>query len=302
MKHPMACVALLLCGIVAVSGAFTLFFASPPEQTFSTTVVASFYPVYVSLLNVAGGVDGVRVENLLPDLHGCAHDVQLSPALRATLASADILVCHGAGAEPFLDDARRAEPDLAVIDLSEGLSLPQTAGEEANAHLWVSPVRARAQIEALRDGLIRYDPSHAAAYRDNAAAYLRKIDALHERLTAAAAALNGTPVAVYHDSLSYLAADYSLRVIGSLEIGEESGASAARLREAEDALRGQERALFLTDSQYDATPYAYLQSIPREAVVCEVDTCVSPKDGVTDADRWLVATESLCAAWKEAGA
>ena len=38
------------------------------------TIVTSFYPMYISALNVAGGVDGVKVVNMTKPTPGCLHD------------------------------------------------------------------------------------------------------------------------------------------------------------------------------------------------------------------------------------
>ena len=309
-------VALLLAAITLLSAGLTCLTAVERPQAQEVRIVTSFYPVYIAALNVADGIEGVEVVNLVSGQAGCLHDYQMSPADRTMLDSADILIQNGAGAEPFLDAALALYPTLPVIDLSDGQELLESGhvhtheneehdeeheGETLalNSHLWVSPVRYRRQIETLRDGLSAADPEHAARYAENAASYLEQIDAVTAQLTSAAESLSDTGVVVFHDSLAYLAKDFSLPVAASLGIGEESGASAADLSKAEKALRGMADALFLYDSQYETAQYAYLQTIPENSCAVSVDICVS---GEADKTRWIKAMTALCDAWKEAAA
>ncbi len=305
-------VALLLAAIVLLFSGLTCLTAAVRPRTQGVRIVTTFYPVYIAALNVAGDIQGVEIVNLVNSQGGCLHDYQMSPADRVTLDSADILIQNGAGAEPFLDTALSAYPALPVIDLSDGQMLLESGhvhtheyGEHddetfsANSHLWVSPVRYRQQIETLRDGLAAVDPGHAARYTENAARYLGQIDTIITEMTSAAAALSHTSVVVFHDSLVYLAADFSLPVVASLGIGEESGASAADLSQTEDVLRGVSDALFLYDSQYGTAQYAYLQAVPTHTHAVSVDVCVS---GGTDKNRWIQAMSALCNAWREAAA
>lgn len=64
-------------------------------------VVTSFYPVYVTTLNVAAGVPGVEVSNLTSPHIGCLHDYQLTAGDVRKLADADLLLANGAGDGAF---------------------------------------------------------------------------------------------------------------------------------------------------------------------------------------------------------
>ena len=57
-----------------------------------TTIVTSFYPMYVLTLNVTDGVDGVTVQNMAEQNVGCLHDYQLQTRDMVTLEGADALV------------------------------------------------------------------------------------------------------------------------------------------------------------------------------------------------------------------
>ncbi len=305
-----------MLGIIALLGAgITVLTAPRPTERTAVRIVTSFYPVYIAAQNVAGDVDGVEVVNMVDGQFGCLHDYQMSPSDRVTLESADIFVMNGAGAEPFLDAVLAQVAVPSVIDLSRGIPLLESGhvhshdGEAhdhahgdadaaaVNDHLWVSPLRYRQQIETLRDGLIKADPAHAASYIHNAAVYLEQIDAVYARLQKATKPLAQEKTVLFHDSLAYLAEDLELSVAAALNVGEDSGVSAATLSAAEDALDGVPFALFLCDSQYETVGYTYLQEIPEAIAVVTVDTCVT---GDGRADHWLRAMTALCEAWEAA--
>lgn len=79
-------VALLMAGILAASVLLTLAVGVDRRPAGKTRIVASFYPVYIAVLNLTAGVDGVEVVSLTGPTTGCLHDYQLSPDNRITLS------------------------------------------------------------------------------------------------------------------------------------------------------------------------------------------------------------------------
>ncbi len=304
----------MLAVIALLGTGITMLTAPRTTQSDAVRIVTSFYPVYIAAQNVVGDADGVELVNMVDGQFGCLHDYQMSPADRVTAESADIFVMNGAGAEPFLDTVTEYRAPQMVIDLSEGIELLESghvhghdghdhdhdAADDTlavNDHLWVSPLRYRQQIEILRDGLCEADPARAAIYRANAADYLSQIDAIYTRLQEAVRPFAAAKTVLLHDSLAYLAEDLSLDVAAALNVGEDSGVSAATLSAAEDALKDASFALFLCDSQYTSVNYAYLQTLCEHTVVVNVDTCVTG-DGAKS--HWLDAMTALCEAWEDA--
>ena len=64
-----------------------------------TTIVTSFYPMYVLTLNVTDGIDGVTVQNMAEQNVGCLHDYQLRPGDLVRLEGADVFLANGGGME-----------------------------------------------------------------------------------------------------------------------------------------------------------------------------------------------------------
>ncbi|HIW72925.1 MAG TPA: metal ABC transporter substrate-binding protein [Firmicutes bacterium] len=301
-----AAVALLMGAILLVSAVITAFTRVTEREDGRLRLVAASYPVYIAALNVADGVDGVQVVNLVPSQAGCLHDYQLSPDNMITLSGADALILNGAGAESFLDGAREQFPELAAIDTSEGVPLVESrhvhehdhghdgedgpAEEEAvcyNEHIWTSPGRYRRQVENLRDGLQALDPDHAAAYAANAEAYLSLIDAVYAQLRDAAGALPTDACITFHDSLTYFAEDLGLRPVAALSIGEEAGVSASDIRAAEQAAARAGAVLLLYDSQYPEE-YAYIADSAERSLLLTLNMAAGGGD---EKNAWLEAME-----------
>ena len=118
------------------------------------TVVTSFYPIYISTLNVAKDIPNVKVVNMTKPQTGCLHDNQLCPADLKTLESANAFVINGAGMEAFMDKVTKQMPKMKIIEASKGIELikNKTDGEE-NAHVWVSISDAILQVKNIGEQL-----------------------------------------------------------------------------------------------------------------------------------------------------
>ena len=122
-------------------------------------IVTSFYPLYISTINITKDIPNVNVTNMTKSQTGCLHDYQLTPQDLKTLENADILVVNGAGMESFLDSIISQYPNLKIINATEGLDLLEDDthshdhdehdhdehdhdehdhDHEYNAHVWVA--------------------------------------------------------------------------------------------------------------------------------------------------------------------
>lgn len=307
MKQHYGHIAALLAVITALSlGATALCGVRVPTNRENTlSVTASFYPVYTAALQVVGDTPEVEVRCLTQPATGCLHDYQLSPAERSLLEETDILILNGVGAEAFLESTLASLPALRTVDTSAGLVLEQEHGHEHeghahahNEHIWMNPVYYACQVEAIRDELCAADPSHAAAYRSNAAQYIQKIKQSAALLSEAAGALCMEAALVFHDSMTYVAHTLGWDVLATLPLGEDSGISASAAAAAADAVRGKETVL-LYDNQYAVQMTDLAQYAARSAVVV-LDSAVKPRAGVADSEAWLHAMAANTQALKEA--
>ena len=228
-------------------------FGSNKEQR-PVKVLCSFYPMYVMALNVVADTPGVEVECLTESLVGCLHDYQLTPANLKTIGSANVLIANGAGMEAFLQKALQQSPGLKVVEASKGLQLI-----DANPHVWVSVSGAIEETRNIATSLEAADPSHAAAYQQNTAAYINKLEALRTEMHAALDGLKNRDIITFHEAFPYFAREFNLQIVGVVEREPGSEPNAGELAKTIRAIRkGKVKALF-AEPQYPAKSAELIQ-------------------------------------------
>lgn len=95
---------------------------------------------------------------------GCLHDYTLTVKDMKALERADIIVCNGAGLEESMESALETVGDTPQIDCAQGIPLlegedaghhheggilPAGHEHEADAHIWMDPLRACSMLENL---------------------------------------------------------------------------------------------------------------------------------------------------------
>ena len=215
------------------------FAACGAAQQAGRTIVTSFYPMYVFTCNVVQDVPGVQVVNLTQESAGCLHDYQLKTRDMAILEGASALVINGGGMEQFMDRIAANNPGLPVIDASAGIEMLcmedhdhkdggyEHGGHDGhdhgvyNAHVWLDPALAVRQVKNIAEGLAAADSANAQAYRDNASAYIARLEALDAQMKELLAPYAGREIVTFHESFVYFARAYGLEVAGV--ISESSG-------------------------------------------------------------------------------
>jgi zinc transport system substrate-binding protein len=185
----------------------------PPEAGPEAHIVVSLYPLYDFTRQIVG--DRARVTLLVPP--GVEpHDWEPAPADLVRVQSARLLVYNGAGVEPWVDKLVPELQSTRVLDATAGLELLTKEGQ-ADPHVWLDPVLARSQVEAIRAAVVAVDPQHAPVYDANAAALSGRLLALHERFTAGLAHCDRREIVVSHAAFAYLARRYRLEQLPIIE-------------------------------------------------------------------------------------
>lgn len=282
-------VAALLAVILAASTCLSLL-TGDSERDDRPRVLVTTYPLYVAAQNILGDADGVEVTMLSAVGAGCLHDYQLTPADRLALERADKVITNGAGAEAFLEGLVE---ESRLVDTSAGLPLlcsdhhheehgDHHHEETYNEHVWLSPSRYRQQVMTLAGALMELvHGKEQSLLRRNATAYLSAIDGAARTLPA----LNGRPCVLFHDSLSYLAADVGLDVKLTLSAEGESGLSAADLAQVEALAKENPDLVLLYDTQYPIR-YTAVDGLVPAAQVIALETAVVGQGSPAD---WLDA-------------
>ena len=210
---------LVACGAPSVN-------TTDASKSKAVKVVTTFLPITLFTEAVAG--DCANVTALIPANLG-PHDFQATPSDLTDLSGANVLVKNGLGMEEFLDDliSSADNKDLMVIDSSSGVATIESAEDdhhghdhehdhghshgEVNPHIWLDPVRAAQQVENIRDGLVKADPSCAEGYKKNAELYTAKLNELNTEFTAKLEPYKGKTFVAFHDFAPYFANRYSLK-------------------------------------------------------------------------------------------
>ncbi len=217
------CASMLTAAAVMFSAAF----AGSAAASDVFRVVASFYPVYLFALNVAGDVEGVSVASLTPPATGCLHDYQLQAEDMRAIADADALLVNGAGMESWLDKVKEQYPGLPVVDCSFGVSLlPSAHGNgEANPHIWLDPLNAAAMALNMGRGLAGLLPEKAAELQANAEEYASALKRLDAEIHAGLAGLKRREIVTFHEAFPYFAQAYGISVLAVVSVEPEEALS-----------------------------------------------------------------------------
>jgi zinc transport system substrate-binding protein len=218
---------------------------TPEVQQEKTKVVATILPTYLFTKAVAGEAADVSI--IVPPTTD-VHDYQSTPDDVRAISQAAILVKNGLGLEEFLDNTiKNAEnPNLIKIDASQGIATLDAISPvdktvtghshshshshshnhshdhaDGNPHVWLDPVLVKQQVVNIRDGLIAADPANRATYEANAAAYLQKLDKLHQEFEQTLQQTPNCTFITFHDAFPYLAQRYNLKQVAVVQIPED---------------------------------------------------------------------------------
>jgi len=227
-------------------------------------VVTTFLPITLFTEAVAG--DCATVTSLIPPSLG-PHDFQATPADISAIGDAQVLVKNGLGMEGFLDKlvSSADNSNLMVIDSSLGVATidsPESDQHsdddhgddhghghgEVNPHIWLDPLRAVQQVETIRDGLVKADPSCSEGYKSNAANYTAQLKDLNNEIATTLKPYAGKTFVAFHDFAPYFADRYQLKADFLVDLPEMNPSPADLQRVAAQVKDTQLKAL-LTEPQ-----------------------------------------------------
>ncbi len=231
-------------------------------------ILASFLPMYIFALNVAGDAPGVSVDIMLPASMGCPHDYALTPGDMRKIAAADLFIANGYGMEEFLGaPVRKANPRIRIVETARGVPPIREAegGHDGiNPHTWVSPRNAITQVRNIEKALSLASPENAGAFRRNADAYASKLAVLAGEFDSASARFSNKRIVAFHNVFDYLARDMGLSIVGKIEETPGQEPSAGEIRKLVRAIREKGAAAVFWEPQY---PRRLAEMIAAEAGV-----------------------------------
>ena len=260
-------------------------------------IVTSFYPLYISTINITKDIPNVTVTNMTKSQTGCLHDYQLTPQDLKTLENADILVINGAGMESFLDGIISQYPNLEIVDATKGLSLLEddthshddhdhdhdTEDEhsedddhdhEYNAHVWVSVTGNIDEVKNISSQLENLNPENKEAYQSNTNTYVAKLEDLKNEMHEELDNLPNRDIITFHEAFPYFAEEFNLNIAGVIEIEPDSEPSAKEIEEIINTVKGKNIKALFTEPQY-SSKVAETIATETGATVYELDPIVT---------------------------
>ncbi len=132
------------------------------------------------------------------------HLFEASPSVARLLSHAAIVVCNGAGYDPWMTQLLSAAgpPSRKVIVVAD--LLHRTAGD--NPHLWYDPATMPAFAKALVTALSERDPTHKADYDRKLQAFVVSLQPLDEKIVALREKFGGIQVTATEPVFGYMSA------------------------------------------------------------------------------------------------
>lgn len=236
------------------------------ESNNKLTIVTSFYPMYISTLNIVKDIPNVEVLNMTTSQTGCLHDYSLSTKDLKTLSNADILIINGAGMESFLDDVIDKYSDLKIIEASKGIDLIEDTehddhtedhdhedhDHDVNPHVWVSISKNIEEVSNIAEELSSLDPNHANEYQDNANKYIAKLENLKTEMHSTLDNIAHKDIITFHEAFPYFAEEFGLNIVGVIEIEPDSEPSAKEVENIISIINEKNIKALFTEPQYSS--------------------------------------------------
>jgi len=178
-------------------------------------VVATTTQVADIVRNVTGGdaeIHGILTPNADP------HDYEPRPSDATAIAGAEVVFTSGGEADEWVNELIESSgTDAQVVTLFDSAPVVRTQGGDEDPHWWQDPRNAVAAVETIRDELSEADPADAAAYEENAAAYIAAIQRADRSVARCMRFLpdSARRLVTSHDSLGYFADRYGIEVVGA---------------------------------------------------------------------------------------
>jgi zinc transport system substrate-binding protein len=186
-------------------------------------ITTTIFPPYDFVRQIAG--DRVNLRMLLPP-GAESHSFEPSPRDIITIQNSDIFIYGGGESDAWIDrilqsmdtDTMRILAMMNAVEVVEEEIVEGMEEEDAeeeiayDEHVWTSPRNAITIVKAITELLCEADPANAAAYQQNAAAYIEELEQLDAAFSeVVAGSLRDTLVFADRFPFRYFADAYGLQ-------------------------------------------------------------------------------------------
>lgn len=214
-------------------------------------IVTSFYPIYISTLNVVDGMDNIEVINLTDKRAGHLRDYRLTEDNMKTLATANILIVNGGGMEEFVERAKNENVNLKIIDASKDANIDWLTNDEGiNANVWMDIRYNIEEVHQIAEKLAAIDSERTSNFQTNARLYEEKLLHLESEMQTIVKDLKTRDIVTFHDAFLYFAKEFNLNVVASVEATPGQNPSPQEVAEIVEQIRPLQRKVIFTEPQY----------------------------------------------------
>jgi zinc/manganese transport system substrate-binding protein len=163
---------------------------------------------YADVIAQVGG-EYVQASAIMSNPNTDPHSFEASIAVAREVGNAQLIVQNGIGYDDFMNSIESASPNSrrTVINVQQLLKLPDST---PNPHLWYDPATMPKVADAIAADLSAIQPSHAAYFKANAAAFTASLKPLTAAIASFKSAYPATAVATTEP-----VADYLLTALGA---------------------------------------------------------------------------------------
>lgn len=243
-----------------------------PDAGQKIKIVTTVAPITSIVENVAG--DRADIAGIIPEGVN-SHTFEPAPSDSKLLSNADLVIFNGLDLEtPTVKLAQAnlkqgasiyslGDKTIREADYIYDFSFPKEQGHP-NPHLWLNPEYAMHYATLVCDELMRVDPKNKAAYEENTAQFLKKLESLDQSIKDAIQTIPAVNrrLLTYHDSWPYFARRYGFQVIGAVQPSDFADPSPKEVMRLIDQIR-KEKVPAVFGSEVFPSPV--LEQIAREA-------------------------------------
>ncbi|GAA5104928.1 iron/manganese ABC transporter substrate-binding protein YfeA [Orbus sasakiae] len=229
--------------------------ANADEKKFK--VITTFTIIQDIAQNVAG--DAAIVESItIPGAE--IHEYEPTPKDLVRAQSADLVLWNGLNLERWFERFFQDIKNVPSVVVTEGIvPMPIREGSykgNPNPHAWMSPSEGLIYVENIRKALVKYDPQNADIYNQNAANYVKKIQAMDRPLREKLAKIPEEKrwLVTSEGAFSYLARDYDFKEAYLWPINAEQQGTPKQVKAVIDLVRANNIPVIFSESTISDKP------------------------------------------------
>lgn len=245
----------------------TSVWATQTVQTGPVKLLTSIKPIQLIAVDMLG--DLAEVEVLLPP-GSSPHHFSLKPSAIRQIHSADLFIWGGEGLELFLTKtvSQLERPALALLDSADehehadehaDAHADETAAVEGHdhahsgdPHFWMTPERALAAADKIKDRLVLLSPRNAERYERAYLDFEQRLGKADQQLQQQLAPIGETGFFVFHDAFSGFVEHYQLKQLGYFTVDPGRKPGARRLTNIREALETEQARCIFVEPQFKA--------------------------------------------------